>query len=136
VDSIGNFTFLRISGAPQRAVSRWDVVQRAGVHGTALWDVGVVGVPFTVKAEAAAVSFAAARLFLPNYQSLIVAGPVPVSHGVLETAQFYKVLDVRIAEGSPRAVLRLKIGGDPTWYQAIVESEWDLLPIDPFTPQS
>jgi hypothetical protein len=133
MDRIGQFTFLRLSGPPLRAHTEWDIVAQPGIDGSALWATGHRGEPFTLVSEAVALNFGLGRLFHVDYQTLINAAPVSIFFGTIEAQMVYKVLDVKQLPGSPKACLRVKVGGDPLWYQCLVTCEWSLLPIDPFT---
>ncbi len=130
-DRIGPFEFVRLESSPDRAQESWEVVSRAGVNGTALWQTGSRGETFRIRSEAVAISFAAGRAFLERYTTLVGQGPVLVTHGTVEFQQRYKVLRVVPDGQGVKAVIRAHVGGDPTLYQALVFASWLLLPIDP-----
>jgi hypothetical protein len=131
MDRIGPNTFIRLSRAPERVTTRWDVLARAGVNGVALWAVGVCGEPFVVEAEAVATNFVVGRSLMLEYKLLEAQGPVPVWFGIQEPSHLYKVLKVEFAGPGVKAVPRAHVANDSTWYTALVFSRWELLPIDP-----
>jgi hypothetical protein len=128
-DRIGNFTFIRLSSPPQRAMQQWDELARTGVDGTALWSTGKRGERFSVESLAVAYTFEEARTFYPNYLLLVDAAPVLVHFGTLELNQSYKVLQVELLEC--KRVVKALVARQPTPFGAIVRARWELLPIDP-----
>lgn len=130
MDSIGPFTFLRLSSAPPRVDQQWEIAAWPAISGQALWSLGARGEPFTLTSEAVALTYAYGRDFLAAYKTLELADPVTVSVGTQEPTQLYKVLRVQHAGPGVKAVVRAHVANDPTWYQALVFAEWTLLPIE------
>lgn len=132
MDAIGPFTFVRLSGAPDRVHRMWEAERKSGIDGVAIWNCGDQGEPFNLDSEAVALTYAIGRTALAQYQQLEKSGPVAVRVGTLEPMQKYKVLHVRWKGEGVKRVLRAHIGGDPNTYTALVFATWTLLPLDPF----
>jgi len=135
VDSIGQFTFFRMDKPPERVSAQWQISARGGINGLGLWNSGTRGEPFTITAEAVAITYAAGRTFLANYKYLEQQGPVPLICGnQLESMQLYKVLKVTYHGPGVKAAI-VRIGGDPNTYGALVYTAWTLIAIDPNVQQ-
>jgi len=129
-DRIGPFSFVRLDAPPQRVQPQWEVAGRAGVPGTACWDTGERGEPFSVGSEAVELTFLDGRQAIQDYLTLVSGPPVTLFYGTLEAAQKYKVLKVELL--GVKRVLGAFIGGSPLIFTALVFARWTLLPIDPF----
>ena len=125
-DQIGNHAFVSLSAHPQRESHRFKIRSHTGVDGVGLWDLGVAGEPFTVRAVQFHSDFGAARQFYRDVKTLEAANPVDVAiNQVTEPGHKYQVL--RVQPVAIRAVV-LARGPDDNYY-ARCDLDITLLPI-------
>lgn len=130
MDAIGIFTFLRLTGMPQRMQGRWSASSRAGVNGVSLKYQGVGGEPFSVRSMDFAIHYEAAKELYRRYLVATIANyPLPLVYGGRrEPFQLYKVLQIVPVE--VKAIVRGLKPRDTTVYRGLCVCDWLLQPID------
>lgn len=122
-NSIGDFEFLSMSGAPELRREQVELIERAGVDGTALRKTGQRSRPFEVVTMNYEASFQAAHNKMLQYKSLIGDDPQEwIRHSISEGTWF--VVDVK--ERELYAIFNA-IGGLVGGEQACHVVSWTLL---------
>jgi hypothetical protein len=101
VYQIGPEPFLDIRGVPDLLKARLQLVVRSGVDGTAIWDDGTRGQPFTVRAISDAETIGDAFDKFVRCTQLVDADPIDVRWAgawLSMLGVLYQVLDVRPVE--------------------------------------
>lgn len=124
---LGPFRFHGEWGAPQFTQAAIAGETRPGVNGVSTYNLGTWGRPFEIETVIFCINWPQAIAICKAYQAASSLTPLGlVIGGVAMTGGAYKVLMV---DAKPKAILRVKIAGDPTVYQAEVRAKWSLLPI-------
>jgi hypothetical protein len=134
-NSIGSFNFVRLSSVNGRAdavetvYQHTDIIQRPGVDGTGLIQLGLKGDPFQLSSFVDVDTFANAQVLRLNYKSLVGYGPQIVicagTNYYNPLGHKYFVLGVQ-AEASR---IGKSTGGLVGGAQAKVDAIWTLLPV-------
>jgi hypothetical protein len=126
---IGDFPFLEMQGVPDTVKRAVEVLDRQGVSGTAIWDVGLHSRPFNLRTSVDAETFSDALFWYDAYKNLIGGNPQPLMFrgaNLSSAGLLFVVLDVRPIE---IRLLARAVGGlfPPSfgWCQC----EWSLLPV-------
>lgn len=131
MDAIGPFSFLRLSGMPERMQGVWGRSVRAGVDGVSLKYMGIGAEPFSLQSFDFALNFEAAKGLYRDYQFSTLMQPLAILYGgVLEPFQLFQVLQVNPLPNGIRAIIRGQKQGDATVYQGVCACNWLLQPID------
>lgn len=124
---LGDFLFHGIWGTPDFPETAIGTEVRPGVNGTTLHNLGTWGQPFEMQTILGVADYNAAIATCELFKTAtamnplgLVIGSIPVFGGG------FKVLSVK---SDAKRVIWFKVGGDNTFYGAIVRSSWTLLPI-------
>jgi hypothetical protein len=120
--SIGSFDFRALHGQPEEIKEQVEVLARAGVPGVAIVKTGQRGRQFTVRSVTGVADTIEGRNFYYDYTLLIGQDPQPIVWGGMTLGYRVAVIDVR--QTALRTVLCDTHGAG-----AILECEWDLIPI-------
>jgi len=127
-DYIDVYEFARISTQPHRVGRKFAIRAHSGVDGVGLWDLGLSGEPFTVRALAFFANMILAKAWYATIKDLEGSNPMTVTFAdVEEPNHLYQVLNVQPVPGGIRPVV---LGRGPGgFYYARCELEITLLPI-------
>jgi hypothetical protein len=128
-NSIGDFEFLQIEGAPHLRQEQLEIIERAGVDGSGLRKLGRRGRPFELQTTNYEESFETAQSKMQEYKALVGDDPVDLVRMSLEEGTFL-VLEVR--ERALFAIFNAIGGiqddpGEPVNHEACHIVSWTLL---------
>lgn len=134
--SIGSFRFIQLSEPPQPPKKHVEIIQRQGVNGSAIWETGTKGVPFSVRSKVDARDVAHAFRLWHDYVQTIGerltitwGGQTPVYwFEWLSGRQSYYVVVLDVTEPLIRRVASSS-GGLNYPHGAWLEATWKLLAV-------
>lgn len=130
INSIGGEQFLTLEGQTERFRRQIEVIQRRGIDGVSIWNMGIRGTPFTLRSKVDAPNKNLARSKYVGYTAMIGNGVYDLFWSSLFMATEgiqVAVLDVRPVD--IRRILTSSGGINPPslgW----CECDWDLIAID------
>ena len=126
---IGDEELFSIAGMPELPKQQLQIVERPGVDGAGLFDLGKHGKPFQVVSKCDYADIQAAHDAAARYCALIEGPPLQIVHGDVNYSGYgvyFQVLDVKA--GPPRGLVNAAGGVNPP-SQAWMEAAWTLLPL-------
>lgn len=124
---LGDFLFHGMKGTPDFPETVIGTEVRPGVNGTTLHNLGTWGQPFELQTVVGVADYNTAIAVCELYKLATAANPLGLIIGSIPIAGGgFKVMSVQSAA---KAVVRFKVGGDSTYYGAVVQANWTLLPI-------
>ena len=128
-NSIGDFTFLGLTGSRQPPRTILSLDERPGVAGTEVTDEGIKGRPFMLMSWVDCEDFAAAEATYIEYLALIGQDSVSmVQGGVASETEGYSIKVLNVRKLYSGTIVPGPGGLNPP-SQAILECEWELLAI-------
>ena len=142
-NSIGSFNFVRLSSVDdpkadgvQTVYQRTELIQRPGVDGTGLVQLGLKGDPFQLASFVDVDTFTNAQLLAVAYRALVGGNPQVVCVAGLNYYSSYLVGTVRlghkflVTKVTPKArATGASVGGLTNGGLGVVEAVWELVPI-------
>jgi hypothetical protein len=128
---IDRFAFISLSAPPEYPAAQVEIESRAGQDGSALWHLGVRGMPFQMESIVEAPTVSHAAVLLRLYRQLIAGDPVDMVWGGFEVEGVtYSVLAVEPAQRGIQAVLFGKggVSGPASVSLGVCRCVWTLLP--------
>src|SRR5581483_1771958 len=88
LNSLGDFAFIRLDGAPQVLTVHGSLVNRKGVSGTAAIREGIWGDPFTLRSAVDCLNLSDGALAIANYQASVFEELLPLVYAGVDYTQF------------------------------------------------